>query len=48
MAGQILAGPRLWLKRLGWLALIWAASVLALGVVALLFRLLMSAAGLTA
>ncbi|WP_395407781.1 DUF2474 domain-containing protein [Pseudoduganella sp. UC29_106] len=34
-------------KRLGWMVLIWAASVAALGVVALLMRLLMRAAGLT-
>jgi hypothetical protein len=35
------------LRRLGWMALIWTASVLGLGVVALLFRGLMGAAGLT-
>ena len=35
-------------KRLGWLVLIWVASVLALGVAAWLLRLLMSAAGLQA
>lgn len=35
------------LRRLGWLVLIWAASVLALAVVAVLFRLMMNAAGLT-
>jgi hypothetical protein len=40
--------PRQTLKRLGWLLLIWTASVAALGVVALLFRWLMNAAGLTA
>jgi len=34
-------------RRLGWLALIWALSVAALGVVALLFRWFMAAAGLT-
>jgi len=33
-------------KRLGWLVLIWAASVLALGAVAWLMRLLMNAVGL--
>jgi hypothetical protein len=35
----------LW-QRLAWLVLIWAASVLALGAVAGLLRLFMSAAGL--
>lgn len=35
-------------RRLGWLLLIWAGSVLALGVAAGLLRLLMSAAGLQA
>lgn len=33
-------------KRLGWLALIWAASVMALGGVAYLIKGLMKAAGL--
>ncbi|BCH21045.1 hypothetical protein MesoLjLc_08180 [Mesorhizobium sp. L-8-10] len=36
-----------WPKRIGWLILIWTASVLALGAVALVFRLLMNLAGLT-
>ena len=36
----------LW-QRLGWLALIWAASVATLGVVAWLMRMFMSAAGLS-
>lgn len=35
----------LW-QRLGWLVLIWAGSVLALGLVAGLLRLLMRAAGM--
>ena len=35
------------LGRLGWLVLIWAASVLALAVVAVLFRVVMNLAGLT-
>ncbi|AYG62194.1 DUF2474 family protein [Rhizobium jaguaris] len=35
-----------WLRRLGWLVLIWAASVAALAVVAMLFRLLMEFVGL--
>jgi hypothetical protein len=34
--------------RVGWLVLISAASVAALGIVALVFRLIMLAAGLTA
>jgi hypothetical protein len=46
------AGPSIerlpWLRRLGWLVLIWAASVAALGLVATLLRILMSLAGLKA
>lgn len=37
-----------WFKRIGWLALIWVASVAALAGVALLFRVLMGWAGLKA
>ncbi|WP_372875048.1 DUF2474 domain-containing protein [Pseudomonas sp.] len=37
----------LW-QRLGWLLLIWSASVLALGLVAGLLRLFMQAAGMGA
>ena len=37
-----------WPRRLGWLLLIWLASIAALAVVAALFRILMGAAGLTA
>ncbi len=33
-------------KRLGWMILLWTASVAALGVVALLIKVLMHAAGL--
>ena len=36
----------MWARRLGWLALIWAASVAALGLVALLIRIAMHAAGM--
>jgi len=36
------------LKGLCWLVVVWTASVLALGVVSLLFRALMSAAGMKA
>jgi hypothetical protein len=39
--------PPLWVRRIAWLVLIWAASVVALGIVALAFRALMNAAGLT-
>ena len=41
------AGAQTWLRRVGCLVLIWAASVLALGVVAGLFRVVMNLAGLT-
>ena len=36
----------LWLRRMAWLVAIWAASVAALGIVAYLLRLFMTAAGL--
>lgn len=39
--------PPSWPKRIGWLVLIWAASVLGLGLIAYLFRFLMGIAGLT-
>lgn len=35
------------LQRLGWLVLIWSASVLALGALSYLLRLFMNAAGLS-
>jgi hypothetical protein len=38
---------RQWLHRVGWFTLIWAASVAALGAVALVLRAIMSVAGLT-
>jgi hypothetical protein len=38
---------RPWWKKLGWLVLIWCLSVAALAVVALFFKLLMRAAGMT-
>ncbi|SUI57303.1 Protein of uncharacterised function (DUF2474) [Serratia marcescens] len=40
------AAPAPWWKRIGWLVIIWSASVLGLFVVASLFRLLMTAAGM--
>lgn len=43
------AGPRAhWLRRIGWLVLLWAGSVAALGLVAWLIRQFMNAAGLSA
>ncbi|CAI9404553.1 hypothetical protein ANOBCDAF_04641 [Pleomorphomonas sp. T1.2MG-36] len=36
----------LWFRRVGWLVAIWAGSILALGVVAMAFRLLMNLAGM--
>jgi hypothetical protein len=36
-----------WPRRVGWLVIIWAASVGALAVVAALFRIAMNLAGLT-
>ena len=47
MAAAPSPAPVSWPKRIGWLVLIWAASVLALGAVALIFRMLMNLAGLT-
>ena len=41
------AAPRHpWLRRVGWLVLLWAAGVATLGAVAVIVRLLMRAAGL--
>ena len=39
--------PHSWPRRIGWLVLIWAASVAALAVVAIAFRLVMGLAGLS-
>lgn len=36
-----------WLSRFGWLALIWTISIAALGVIAMILRAIMSAAGMT-
>ncbi len=38
---------RLWWRRVGWLVGLWLAGVLAVGLVALLFRAVMAAVGLT-
>ncbi|SCW68719.1 Protein of unknown function [Sphingobium faniae] len=42
------ASRRLWLRRIGWLIFIWAASIAALAVVAMAVRGLMNLAGMTA
>lgn len=39
--------PGSWRKRLGWLILIWAASVAALGIVATLMKIVMNWVGLS-
>jgi hypothetical protein len=41
------SGHRLWVRRVGWLVLIWTLSVIALAVVAALLRILMTFAGLS-
>ena len=46
-AGPPVTGWCLWLRRIGWLVLIWGLSVAALAVVAMLLRALMGLAGLT-
>lgn len=38
---------RSWWKRIGWLLLIWSASVAALGLVAAMLKLVMRAIGMT-
>jgi len=38
---------RLWARRVGWLVLLWTVSVLALAIIATIFRMLMSVAGMT-
>lgn len=45
MAGEK-TPKRLWFRRVGWLVVIWAGSILALGAVAMVFRLLMNLAGM--
>jgi hypothetical protein len=47
MATYLSSGTQTLLRRVGWLVLIWVASVLALGIVASVFRALMMCAGLT-
>lgn len=45
MSEEITQRPSWW-RRIGWLIVIWIASVASLGAVALLLRLLMTAAGM--
>jgi hypothetical protein len=47
MQEEPLPSARVWAKRVGWLALIWAVSVATLGLVALLIRAGMHAAGMS-
>jgi hypothetical protein len=47
MGARARIGAQTWLRRVGWLVVIWAASVLALGIVAGLIRVLMNLGGLT-
>lgn len=47
MVSPTRSGHRLWVRRLGWLILIWTLSVTALGVVAVLLRTFMKLAGLS-
>jgi hypothetical protein len=47
MTGRSLSDRRKWLRRVGWLIIIWATSVAALGAVALALRGIMSVAGMT-
>lgn len=48
MAAHLSSRTQTLFRRVGWLVLIWAASVLALGIVAGVFRALMMFAGMTA
>ena len=42
----MMRGVPQWLRRIGWMVLLWLAGVAALGVVAVALRLLMHAAGM--
>ncbi|MCE9940435.1 DUF2474 domain-containing protein [Serratia liquefaciens] len=46
MRNKTASAPAPWWKRVGWLVIIWSASVLGLFLVASMFRLLMTAAGM--
>ncbi|NTF59572.1 DUF2474 domain-containing protein [Agrobacterium rhizogenes] len=47
MADRAARADASWLRRIGWLVLIWAFSVMSLAVAAAFFRLFMGFAGLT-
>ena len=46
MVGPRKAGRQEWLRRLGWMAALWAGGVLTLSLVAYLIRLLMRLLGM--
>lgn len=47
MPGETAKDRPSWLRRIGWLVLIWTLSVLALAAVAAVIRVIMTAVGLT-
>ena len=44
---QRLPRARLWWRRVGWMIALWLAGVLAVGLIALVFRAVMASVGLT-
>jgi hypothetical protein len=44
----LLASKPAWIRQVGWLIAIWAGSVTLVALVALVFRAIMAAAGMTA
>jgi uncharacterized protein DUF2474 len=47
MESQPRSASRKWLRRVGWLILIWVTSIAAVGTVALVLRAIMSVTGMT-
>ncbi|NTF97994.1 DUF2474 domain-containing protein [Agrobacterium rhizogenes] len=47
MADRAARANTSWLRRIGWLVLIWVLSVISLAIAAAFFRLFMNLAGLT-
>jgi Protein of unknown function (DUF2474) len=47
LSGRTRSALRIWCKRIGWLVAIWAASVIALGIVAGVLHIAMRAAALS-